>query len=332
MEKKLLVLKPVAAWLIIAGLMTLVTTVAVTFYFQVLSTLVGFISLLFLVFLAAYEMTAFRSVWIAQVGEWGNIIKVLGISVLVRAVLLSLTFSAYSDGFIGKKLLLLDSLFILNVVSILIEAGGLAFIYMNKSLFLPSKAEIELVMKRLQAVESTTVAECPNCKQVVEADWCCCPTCGTELPKFCTSCKAPVCSTDKCCAACGAEIAKSVAIMKTIKMMKDNADLPALPETKSVRNARYAEALLKGGFIDESIDAYRKAIDNTTFVRKQTNFLVKMGTIYMNAGKKKEAEDHFNAALELDKEDIAGARKALEKLFAPVEVEKNIKDAKAIKA
>ncbi|MFA5314117.1 MAG: hypothetical protein WC375_12525, partial [Methanomassiliicoccales archaeon] len=81
MKKNLLLLRPFAAWLVVAGLLTLITTVSVTFYFQVLSSLVGFISLLFLVFLAAYEMTAFRSVWIAQVGEWGNIIKVLGVSV-----------------------------------------------------------------------------------------------------------------------------------------------------------------------------------------------------------------------------------------------------------
>ncbi|MCE5295804.1 MAG: tetratricopeptide repeat protein, partial [Euryarchaeota archaeon] len=315
MKKNLLLLRPFAVWLVVAGLLTLITTASVTFYFQVLSSLVGFISLLFLVFLAAYEMTAFRSVWIAQVGEWGNIIKVLGVSVLVRAVLLSLTYSGYDESFVGNKLLVLDVLFILNVVSILIESGGLAFIYVNKQFFLPSKQEIDLVMKRLKAVGTTTVSECPACKQVVEADWCCCPTCGTELPRFCAACKAPVGATDKACASCGTEIVRSISVQKMIQTMRETADQPALPETRSVRFARYAESLLKGGQVDEAIEAYRKAIQYTKFVRKQTNFLVKMATIYKNTGRKKEAADLLNAALELDQEDIAGARKALDKLF-----------------
>ncbi|QLH74858.1 MAG: hypothetical protein HPY73_05000 [Methanomassiliicoccales archaeon] len=318
MDKKFLLLRPLAVWMIFAGLLTLITTVAVTFIFGVLSSIVGFISLLFLVFLAAYEMATFRSIWIAQVGEWANIIKALGVSVVVRAVLLSLTFSAYGDGFTGSDRVLLDALFLLNVASILIEAGGLAFIFMKKQYFLPSQEEIDAVMRRLRAVGTTTVAECPTCRQLVEADWRCCPTCGTGLPKFCASCKAEVGGEDVKCPKCGADVVPTEAIESLIRTMKETAEQPAMPETRSVRYARYAEALLKGGRVEEAIEAYRQAIHYTKFVRKQTNFLVKMATIYKNTGKQKEAAELLNAAIELDSEDIAGARKALEDLMAPV--------------
>jgi predicted amidophosphoribosyltransferase len=281
--------------------------------------MVGFISLLFIVFLAAYEIMIVRSVWIAQTGEWWNIIKTLGVSVLVRALLIWILFTGYEDVFAGNDQTLFDMLFLLNIVSIVIEAGGLAIIYMMKKSFMPPQAEIDAVIKRLKAVGTTTVDKCPGCKQVVEPDWCCCPACGTNLPRFCASCKAPVDSIATACASCGAEIAKSIAIEKMIITMKENADLQALPETKSVRYARYAESLLKGGQVDEAIEAYKKAVQYTKFVRKQTNFLVRIGTIYMNTGKKEEAADHLNAALELDKEDVAGAKKVLEKLFTPVE-------------
>jgi len=326
-DKKKLLLKPVAAWLIIAGILTIVTTAAVTFYFQVLASLTGFIALMFLMFLAAYEMTAFRSVWMAQIGEWTGIIRVLGVSVLVRGALLSLVYSGYDEGFVGAKQNYLDIFFILNVASILIEAIGLAFIFKNKRLFLPSDEEVEIVMKRLRAIGDTVVSQCPTCKLVVESDWCCCPSCGTELPRMCSACKAPIGSKDECCPACGAACSRSVAIQKTIKTMKENAELLALPETRSVRYARYAEALLKGGLVDEALQAYRSAISFTKFKRKQTNFMVKMATIYKNSGRQKDAAELLKSAIELDAEDVAGAKKALDLLFAPVE-----EKPKAVKA
>ncbi len=157
-------------------------------------------------------------------------------------------------------------------------------IYVNKDFFAPPKEDIEASMKRLKVTGVKTVFDCPNCKSLVEADWHSCPSCGTVLPKFCVNCGTPVDENIKQCPKCGTEIRASVAIANLIETLRQTAELPASPETKSVRYEKYAEALIKGGRTDEAIEAYRTAIHYTQFYRKQTNFMVKMAVVYHNTG------------------------------------------------
>jgi RNA polymerase subunit RPABC4/transcription elongation factor Spt4 len=208
------------------------------------------------------------------------------------------------------------ALFVGNVVSLVFELITFVFVYIKKEYFMPAKEDIESSMKRLKVTGVRTVSDCPNCKNLVEADWHSCPSCGTVLPKFCVNCGTPVDENIKQCPKCGTEIRASVAIANLIETLRQTAELQASPETKSVRYEKYAEALIKGGRTDEAIEAYRTAIHYTQFYRKQTNFMVKMAMVYHNTGRDRQALDLCDAAMELDPQDWAGAKQLKDQILA----------------
>jgi len=306
MEAKKLILRPIALWIIVAGLLSMVSIFLLTFQFQMLSSVVGFLLLLLVVFLAYYEMGTFRPLWDAQEGEWGTALRGIGVNVPFRIYYVLLLLAAYAPNMASSDREMLDVLLVLNVITLLVEVAGFSVVYVKKSFFQPPKEEVEAMLRRVQTtVKAASV--CPKCSDIVEAEWYCCPNCGTDLPKFCASCGASVKHTDLKCAQCGAEIAKVVAIEALIKTLKEQSEQQAFPETRSIRYARYAEALLKGGRLDEAIEAYRSAIHYTQFDRKRTNFMVKMAEVYGNSGKQKEALQMLDAAMQLDPQDWAGA-------------------------
>ena len=64
---------------------------------------------------------------------------------------------------------------------------------------MPSREEVAAALKRFSTVTVKAVAQCPKCKEVVEADWTLCPDCGTRLPKFCAECGTQVIEKESAC-------------------------------------------------------------------------------------------------------------------------------------
>ncbi|OPY33391.1 MAG: Tetratricopeptide repeat protein [Methanomassiliicoccales archaeon PtaU1.Bin124] len=313
MDLKKVVLRPIAMWMIVAGLLSIITVFSLTFNLKVLSTVIGYLLLLLVVFLAVYELGVVRSLWIVQEGEYESIIRGIGLNIPFRLLYIGLLFTAYAPNMAAGTRGTVDLLLVLNVITLFVEVLAFAFVYVKKAYFSPPQEEVEAMMKRVQT-SAKLVSKCPHCQDVVETEWTCCPGCGSELPHFCAGCGAPVKHGDMKCAACGRELAKAVAVEGLIRTLKDLSEQPATPETRSVRYARYAEALLKGGHLDEAIESYRKAIQFTQFPRKRTNFMVKMANVYQNSGRTKEAEEMLDAALALDPSDWAEAAKKKELL------------------
>jgi tetratricopeptide (TPR) repeat protein len=306
---KYMVLRPIAIWSIFAGLLSMLSMFSL-FYFNSVGTVLGIILTLVILFMAILLIGSSRSIWTAQVGEWPGIVRIISINLLFRVVLIYFLYGPYtvnySDAF---KADMAQALLYLNLISMAFEATALIVIIRRREYFALPKETVEATMKRLKVTGVKTVSDCPQCKSLVEADWHSCPNCGTFLPKFCVNCETPVDENIKQCPKCGTEIRASQAIANLIETLRQTAELPASPETKSVRYEKYAEALIKGGRTDEAIEAYKKSIHFTQFYRKQTNFMVKMAMVYHNTGRDKQALDLLDASMELDPEDWAGAKR-----------------------
>ncbi len=313
---KYTVLRPIAIWLMFAGILSLVSIFGL-FYLEVVSSTIGFLLGLVLFFVSIFVIGTAKPIWSAQVGEWEGILRGIMLDLPFRVILVYLFYgpsnAIFSSG-LDKDFAVL--LFILNFYSLVVELLAFVIIYTNKDFFAPPQADIEASMKRLKVTGVRTVSDCPNCKSLVEADWHSCPSCGTVLPKFCVNCGTPVDENIKQCPKCGTSIRSSVAIANLIETLRQTAELPASPETKSVRYEKYAEALIKGGRTDDAIEAYRTSIHYTQFYRKQTNFMVKMATVYHNTGRDKQAIDLCDASMELDPQDWAGAKQLKDQILA----------------
>jgi RNA polymerase subunit RPABC4/transcription elongation factor Spt4 len=308
-EEKKTVLKPIAIWLVLAGILTLASIITLVFYLGSIGSTLGFLLILSMTFLSAYEISISRSVWSGQVGEWSGVLRALFVSMLARGLLIFFLWGPYNNYYTDPNIeTITGALFYLNVISLLVEGSSLGLIYYKRNYFAPPPEEVESAMRRMKVTGVKTLSDCPKCKNLVEADWHSCPSCGTVLPKFCVNCGTAVNEDVKQCPKCGTEIQSSKAIANLIETLRQTAELPASPETKSVRYEKYAEALIKGGRTDEAIEAYRKSIHFTQFYRKQTNFMVKMAMVYHNTGRDNQAMDLLDASLELDPEDWAGAK------------------------
>jgi len=307
-EEEKTILKPIAIWLVLAGILTLISIITLVFYLGSIGSTLGFLLILSMTFLSAYEISISRSVWSGQVGEWAGVLRALFISMLARGLLIFLLWGPYNNNYTDQTIqVLTGALFYLNVISLLVEGGSLGLIYYKRNYFAPPPEEVESSLKRMRVTGVKTLSDCPQCKSLVESDWHSCPSCGTVLPKFCVNCGTPVNEDFKQCPKCGTEIQAPKAIANLIETLRQTAELPASPETKSVRYEKYAEALIKGGRTDEAIEAYKKSIHFTQFYRKQTNFMVKMAMVYHNTGRDKQALDLLDESLELDPQDWAGA-------------------------
>jgi tetratricopeptide (TPR) repeat protein len=247
-----------------------------------------------------------RTIATSQVGEWPGIVKALVIGLVLRLVAIFLTE---------------DLIQLLNQVAGGVEVLALVLVFVYKSSFMPSKEEVAAALKRFSSVTVKAGAQCPKCKAVVEAEWTLCPDCGTRLPKYCANCGTKVNEGETACCKCGMKIEVAPSLVLMVETLRRTAELEAAPETRSARYARLGDGLLKVGQLDEAVEAFRTAIHYTQFDRKRTNFMVKMAVVMANKGSIAEADQLLDAALKLDPEDVAGAKKVTAELHKAPDTE-----------
>jgi tetratricopeptide (TPR) repeat protein len=318
MQRKNMLLKPLAAWLVIAGIVTIISIIYAVFVAHTIGVIVGILLMILLILVSGWEMTAARSVWGSQVGERDNIVRSMTVALLVRLLLIYLVLDLNALGNIGNFQSLNSTqqaglvLFFLLIVSAAVEVAVLLVATKKKEYFQPSKEEMENALRKVGTAKVRSVSECPKCKELVEIDWSLCPNCGSALPKFCANCGQELKIMQETCPRCGAKVESSESLRAMIQTLKASAEAPAMQETRSARYARLAEAQLKGGDMDGAVESYKKAIQSTEFNRKRTNFMVKMAVILYNTGRREEAMDLLDRSLEMEPDDWAGARKVME--------------------
>jgi len=317
MQRRNILLKPLAAWLVIAGIITIVSIFYAIFASHTIDVIVGILLTLVLIIIASWEMTVARSVWGSQIGERDNIIRSMLACLLVRAFLIYLILDVNALGKIAQFDTLSSGqqagliLSILSIISAIVELMVLVVAVKKKEYYQPSKEELDNAMRKVGGAKVKSVSECPKCKELVELDWSLCPNCGSKLPKFCANCGEELKVMQDTCPKCGTKVEAPASLRVMIQTLKASAESPALQETRSARYARLAEAQLKGGDLEGAIESYKKAVQNTEFNRKRTNFMVKMAIVLDNSGRKEDAIKMLDASLELDPEDWAGAKKVI---------------------
>ena len=320
MQRRNMLLKPLAAWLVIAGIITIVSIFYAIFASHTIDVIIGILLTLVLIIVASWEITVARSVWGSQIGERDNIMRSMLACLLVRAFLIYLIldvnalckitqFDTLSSG--QQAGLILS---ILSIISAIVELIVFVVAVKKKEYYQPSKEELDNAMRKVGGAKVKSVSECPKCKDLVELDWSLCPNCGSKLPKFCANCGEELKIMQDTCPKCGTKVEAPASLRVMIQTLKASAESPALQETRSARYARLAEAQLKGGDVEGAIESYKKAIQNTEFNRKRTNFMVKMAIVLDNSGRKEDAIKMLDDSLELDPDDWAGAKKVISQI------------------
>ena len=320
MQRRNMLLKPLAAWLVIAGIITIVSIFYAIFASHTIDVIIGILLTLVLIIVASWEITVARSVWGSQIGERDNIMRSMLACLLVRAFLIYLILDVNALGKItqfdtlssGQQAGLILS--ILSIISAIVELIVFVVAVKKKEYYQPSKEELDNAMRKVGGAKVKSVSECPKCKDLVELDWSLCPNCGSKLPKFCANCGEELKIMQDTCPKCGTKVEAPASLRVMIQTLKASAESPALQETRSARYARLAEAQLKGGDVEGAIESYKKAIQNTEFNRKRTNFMVKMAIVLDNSGRKEDAIKMLDASLELDPDDWAGAKKVISQI------------------
>jgi len=320
MQRRNILLKPLAAWLVIAGLITIVSIFYAIFASHTIDAIVGILITLVLIIVASWEMTVARSVWGSQIGERDNIIRCMLVCLLVHVFLIYLILDANALGNIGHFDSLTSGqqagliLTFLSIISAIVELSVLVVAVKKKEYYQPSKEDLENAMRKIGGATVKSVSQCPKCKELVELDWNLCPNCGSRLPKFCAHCGEELKVIHDICPKCGTKVEAPASMRVMIQTLRSSAESPAMQETRSARFARLAEAQLKDGDVEGAIESYGKAIQNTEFDRKRTNFMVKMAVVLDNSGRKDEAIKMLDASLELDPEDWAGAKMVISQI------------------
>jgi tetratricopeptide (TPR) repeat protein len=295
---KQILMKLVSVWMVLSSLYMVAFCFMLVFFQHKLGTITGVVLILILALVAIMQATGFRAAWSAQVGEWSALLRGLVFGLLAWLLL----------GLVNDKWLDVTGPTLMAVITL----ACIGAVFVSKSIFLPSKEEVEIALRKFAPKTVTVASECPTCHSEVQDDWSLCPECGTGLPRECASCHAEVHGGDCSCSACGGAIEVPLSLAKTVEMLKETAELQASPETRSARYARYAEAQLKAGDAKGAVESYRKAIHYTEFKKKQTNFMVKMARVLSNTGCRQDAEQMLDAALQLDPQDWAGAARVRE--------------------
>lgn len=298
-------LKVSGIWMLIGGMVTLISPLLLIADSQI-DTVIGIVLTLIFILFASFEIGAAKISYKGEIGGWNGVIKALMIALLARALMI----------FLAK-----DWYLYINAIVAVGELGILLVIYRRKDLFMPPAEEIEKTMKRLAGPTVKVASECPTCHEMVEINWESCPYCGTKLKKHCGNCGTELEETVATCPNCGTPIENMDAITKTIESLNLSIQELGSPEARASQYAKLGENLLKAGDNEGALDAYTKAIENTEFTRKRSYFMVKMARILKNVGNDNEALEILDSAIELDPEDYAGAMEMKQMILSPKEEE-----------
>jgi tetratricopeptide (TPR) repeat protein len=307
-EKKAL-LKPLSVLYIVGGIVTIISAIFLGLIKLRLGAILAIPSLVVFLLVAATELSAGRTTWRSEVGSWRSIVSTSVMVLLVRAlfIYLGLPDANVAGAFFFDSGDAWNVLFYANVVLLVTEVLVLVYISRHSEFFMLQECDPSENRPDLASCTVKSVSECPACHEVVETYWQSCPYCGTSLPHICAECGGELGAMLTKCPHCGKEVMQSISLKKTIDTFQKLAREDALPETKAIRFARLAEALLKNGQADEAVTAYRQAIEFTRFTRKRTNFMVQAARILKNTGHQAEASKLLDDALALDPQDYAGA-------------------------
>lgn len=300
------VLKVAGAFMFIGGVLLIVASFYIfllkgTYAFGTLAGLViGLLTFIIGGFAAASSLGVIR----VEQGAWRNSVI---FTILVTLLLLLTSFIAFDImGTKGNDIYVQMFAWVCLGMAAPLAISSL-IVWRSREAFMPSEEEVKIALRRMGGVTVRTVSECPKCNEIVEKDWVQCPQCGTRLPQLCANCGKVLPSKVENCPNCGAAVGMSEAAQRQIANLKELTEQQALPESRSVRYARLAEAYLKAGETDNALESLRKAIHYTEFDRKRSNFMVKMATILNSEGRESEALQILDTALALDPNDQTGA-------------------------
>ncbi len=176
MQRKNMLLKPLAAWLIVAGIVTIISIIYAVFVAHTVDVIVGILLMIFLFLVSGWEITAARSVWGSQVGERDNIVRSMSVVLLARVLLIYLVLDLNTFGDIGRFQSLNSAqqtglvLSILLIISAVAEIAVLLVATKKKEYFQPSKEELENALRKVGTTKVKSVSECPKCKELVETE------------------------------------------------------------------------------------------------------------------------------------------------------------------
>lgn len=313
MDKEYPILKPIGAWYVIGGIVTIMSAVIICLIQFRLGALLAIPALILFLILGINELTTGLNIYSSQAGSFRGIVSASIMTILVRLLFILILFNTVikitsnSITIVQPSLALDVMAFYLNLVWVIVE--GILFVYLSRHREYFMIVETDCSRPDLATCNIRSVSECPQCHEVVETYWQSCPYCGTNLPRVCAECGGDLGEMLMKCPHCGAEIMESESLKKTIKMFEQLTQEKTLPETKAIHYARLAEALLKNGQSDEAVQAYRKAISLTEFPVKRTNFMVQAARILKNTGHSAEANQLLDEAMKIDPLDRAGASK-----------------------
>lgn len=308
-------LKPAAIWLIAGGVLSIAASIIVFIVGKVVSTTFGTLIVIVYFLIGISEISVTRALWRCEIGAWKTIITWLGFSLIGRSAIIYLS---------SEDLLLVSSV---------IGGGELAiFVYvlLKKNYFIPPESERVASAMPFETAGLKSVSECPNCKGIIETDWASCPYCGTPIPKICGKCGTEIKEGYSKCIKCGAEVIRSEALTRQIETLRILAEEEGSREVKSSRYAKLGESLLKAGRVEEAVNAFKKAIDLTSFDRKKSHYMVRIAIILENYGKTSEALNILDEAMKLDPEDYVGAKKVKDEILKSQSAETAAAEEKAV--
>jgi hypothetical protein len=267
------ILKAMGIWVMLSGLLLILSSLVVVFIEEAIGIMIGIVYMLALVVFGMNVTSSGRIILRTEMGGWTSSLQgvAMGMVCTLSVVVLLLggfdaadTFSIAGLTFIGSVLALVG------------EALAIGIVFRSKQLFMPDEAEI----KRTERILLPKM----------------CAQCGTELEEFASACSA-----------CGAAVVVPEETLREIDGLRKRAELETNPESRSMAYAKLGDRYAKAGMAGESLTSYDLAIRDTSYTRKKTLLMVKMARIYRITGERNEAEKALDKALSMDKKDYAGA-------------------------
>jgi len=304
MAESPLTLKALGIWVMLSGLLLILSSLVVVFIEEAIGIMIGIVYMLALVVFGMYVTSSGRIILRTEMGGWTSSLQgvAAGMVCTLSVVVLLL------EGFDAAEMLSIVGLtFIGSVLALVGEGLAIVVVYRSKQLFIPDEAEIKRTERILSEHVVTTVSDCPACGEVVEATWDTCPYCGHRLPKMCAQCGTELEEFASVCSACGAAVVVPEDTLREIAGLRKRAELETNPESRSMAYAKLGDRYAKAGMAGEALTSYDLAIRDTSYTRKKTLLMVKMARIYRITGERNEAEKALDKALSMDRKDYAGA-------------------------